>query len=428
MKPFALALGGLLAVGGLAAPARAQVRTPPDSQQRTDDQSSQPQRPRSRGRVGEAIGGGGGPTTAPTAGAVDETPAVTHHKIDVGGKTIAYTATAAQMPLKDPEGETEAHVFYVAYTQDNPGDLSKRAVTFCFNGGPGSASLWVHMGGMGPRQPLLMDDGDMPPPPFHLVDNPDTWLDQTDLVFIDAVGTGYSRAKNNDVARRMNGVQGDIDAFAEFIRMYITRNDRWASPLFLAGESYGTFRAAGLAGRMASKGIAFNGITLIGTILNYGSSRGNLMNGLPNALILPTFTADAFYHKKLPPELSKDLKATLAEAERFAMGDYLAALNMGDALPDEQRRAVIRQVSRYTGLKPEYVDESNLRLDVGHFTRELLRDRRTQIGRYDGRLTGPAPMNAGRWPTSTRPTRWSARRSSRRSCSTSGASCTTRST
>jgi carboxypeptidase C (cathepsin A) len=374
MRMFSLALFGMLMMV-LAAPAFSQNRQP-----------GQRQFPGGRGEQA-------GPTSAPTSSEIDETPIVTHHKIDVDGKTISYTATVAQMPLKNANGETEAHMFYVAYTMDTP-DLAKRPVTFAFNGGPGSASIWVHMGAMGPRKPQLMDNGDMPQPPFHLIDNPNTWLDQTDLVFIDAVGTGYSRAKNNDIAHRINGVQGDIDSFSEFIRMYITRNERWGSPLFLAGESYGTFRAAGLAGRMADKGIALNGITLIGTILNYGASRGALINGLGNALDLPTFTADAFYHKKLPPELEKDLKTTLAEVEKWAMTDYVSALNKGDQLSDDERKDIIAKLSRYTGLKPQYVDDSNLRLDVGHFTRELLRDKKLQIGRYDGRLTGPSPMNA----------------------------------
>jgi carboxypeptidase C (cathepsin A) len=173
---------------------------------------------------------------------VDETPVVTHHSVTVHGKTLNYTATVAQMPLKNASGDTEAHIFYMAYTLDGQSDITKRPLTFCFNGGPGSASMWVHMGGMGPRSPKLMPNGSMPPPPYHMIDNQDTWLDQTDLVFIDPVGTGYSRAKTIEVARRLNGVQGDIQSVSEFMRMYIMRNSRELSPLYIAGESYGTFR------------------------------------------------------------------------------------------------------------------------------------------------------------------------------------------
>jgi len=331
---------------------------------------------------------------AVTAGAVDETPVVTHHEVTVGGKTLRYTATVAQMPINAASGENEAHMFYMAYTLDGT-DPTRRPLTFAFNGGPGSASVWVHMGAMGPRTVQLMDSGDMPPPPFKLVDNPNSWLDQTDLVFIDPVGTGYSRARTADIARRMNGLPGDLESVGEFIRMYLTRSNRWKSPLFIAGESYGTMRAAGLAGRLIDRGIAFNGIVLISTILNFQTVRPNLTNSLAYAVHLPTYTADAFHHKKLAPDLQKDLKATLKEAEGWAMTGYLAALNKGSRLPEAERKTAVEKLARYTGLEPRYVDESDLRIDVAHFTRELLRDKHLTIGRLDGRITGPASLNAG---------------------------------
>src|SRR5581483_10679575 len=261
------------------------------------------------GRGGRG-GGVAGPGPA-IGGDVDETPAVTHHSIQLNGKTLNYTATAAQMPLKDAAGETEAHIFYVAYTLDGVSDLSKRPVTFCFNGGPGSASLWVHIGAMGPRSPKLQPNGSMPPPPYTMKDNPNTWLDQTDLVFIDAIGTGYSRAKTIEVARRMNGVQGDLQSFGEFIRMYLIRNDRETSPLFLAGESYGSFRAAGLAGYLIDRGIAFNGVVLIGTTLNL-ETIWSRSDDIVYELELPTYAADAWFHKKVSTDLQKkDLKSFL---------------------------------------------------------------------------------------------------------------------
>jgi len=327
-------------------------------------------------------------------GEIDETPVVTHHSIAVDGKTIDYTATVAQMPLKDPSGETEAHIFYMAYTLDNA-EASKRPLTFCFNGGPGSASMWVHMGGMGPRSPKLMPNGSMPPPPYRLTDNQDTWLDKSDLVFIDPVGTGYSRAKTLEVARRMNGVAGDIQSVGEFMRLYIVRNNRQLSPLFIAGESYGTFRAAGLAGYLIDRGIAFNGIVLIGTTLNL-ETIWSRSDDLVYQLEFPTYAADAYYHHKVAPDLQrKDLKTFLKEAEGFAMGEYAGALAKGDELPAAERKAVVEKLVRYSGVDARYIEESNLRWDVSHFQRQLLRDRQLTIGRLDGRLSGPASLNTG---------------------------------
>ena len=326
---------------------------------------------------------------------MDEKPIVTHHEIEVGGKTIKYTATVAQMPLKDASGDTEAHIFYTAYTLDDA-DPTTRPLTFAFNGGPGAASLWVHMGGFGPKRVKLMDNGDMPQPPFQFVDNESTWLDKTDLVFIDPVGTGYSRARSTEIARRMNGVQGDLLSVAEFIRMYINRNDRYVSPVFIAGESYGTFRAAGLAGTLIDQGQAVNGIVLVSTVLNYAVLRPGLLNPNAYAVHLPTFTADAWYHKKLAPDLqSKPLTDVLKESEAWAMGGLLQALNKGDSISPEERKAAVEKTARLTGLDPKYVDQSDLHIDVGHFTRELLRDQRQTIGRLDGRLKGPSPLDAG---------------------------------
>ncbi len=210
-----------------------QSRQAPAQTQTTTPTAPAPQAaPQGRG----GRGGISGPGPA-IGGDIDETPVVTHHSVTVRGKTLNYTATVAQMPLKNAaNGETEAHIFYMAYTLDGQSDVTKRPLTFCFNGGPGSASMWVHMGGMGPRSPKLMPNGSMPPPPYQMKDNQDTWLDQTDLVFIDPVGTGYSRAKTIEVARRMNGVQGDIQSVGEFMRMYITHNSRELSPLYHRGR------------------------------------------------------------------------------------------------------------------------------------------------------------------------------------------------
>jgi carboxypeptidase C (cathepsin A) len=374
------------------AQAPAATPTPAAATQTTPQTPTPPQSPEAQ-PGGRGRGGVAGPGPA-VGGDVDETPVVTKHSINLDGKTLNYTATVAQMPLKNAAGDTEAHIFYMAYTLDGV-DKAQRPLTFCFNGGPGSASMWVHLGGMGPRSPKLMPNGSMPPPPYQLSDNPNTWLDQTDLVFIDPVGTGYSRAKSIDVARRMNGVQGDIQSVGEFMRMYLARYDRTLSPLFIAGESYGTFRAAGLAGYLIDRGIAFNGVVLIGTTLNLATIWGR-NDDLVYTLLLPSLAADAWYHKKVPADLQrKDLKTFLKEVEAFASTEYAGALMKGDSMTAPERKAMIDKLVKYTGLEARYLDESNMRIDVSHFTRELLRDRHETIGRYDGRLTGPSSLNVG---------------------------------
>lgn len=375
-------------------PAQPQEQPQGRGAQRTTAPAPAPAATEGRGG-GRGRGGVSGPGPAINTGYVDETPVVTHHSVQVDGKTLNYTATVAQMPLKDSSGNTEAHIFYMAYTLDGVPDSTKRPLTFSFNGGPGSASMWVHMGGMGPRSPKLQPTGGMLQPPYQMKDNQDTWLDKTDLVFIDPVGTGYSRANSIEIARHMNGVQGDIQSVGEFMRMYITRNNRELSPLFIAGESYGTFRAAGLAGYLIDRGIAFNGVVLIGTTLNL-ETIWSRSDDLVYQLEFPTYAADAYYHKRVSPDLQrKDIKAFLKDAETFAMGDYALALAKGDDISPAERKATIDKLVRFTGLEARYLDETNLRWDVSHFTRELLRDKHETIGRYDGRLEGPSGLNTG---------------------------------
>ncbi|HTS77344.1 MAG TPA: hypothetical protein VMG40_14120 [Bryobacteraceae bacterium] len=384
----AFALAAMIQIPGANAQGRQGQQAQPQAQAPQRSAPAPQPAPGGRGR-------GGVPGPGPAIGGdIDETPVVTHHSINVGGQTIKYTATVAEMPLMNSSGETEAHIFYMAYTLDGA-DPAKRPLTFSFNGGPGSASMWVHMGGFGPRSPKLMPDGGMPAPPFQMKDNQDTWLDKTDLVFIDPVGTGYSRAKTVEIARRMNSVSGDIQSVGEFIRMYITRNNRELSPLFIAGESYGTFRTAGLAGYLIDRGIAFNGIVLVGTTLNL-ETIWSRSDDLVYQLEFPTYCADAYYHKKVAPDLQKKpLQTFLKEAESFAMGEYAVALGKGDELPPAERKAVLDKLVRYTGLDAHYLEETNLRWDVAHFTRELMRNEHETIGRYDGRLMGPSAMNTG---------------------------------
>jgi len=220
----------------------------------------------------------------------------------------------------------------------------------------------------------MPEDGSMPPPPYQLTDNAETWLDQADLVFIDPVGTGYSRSVKADQAAKFLSLNGDIESIGDFIRLYLTRYERWSSPLFLAGESYGTTRAAGLAGHLFERGIAFNGIILVSTVLNFSTISFTTGNELPYPLFLPTYTATAWFHKKLPPDLGTDLAAALKEAEEWATGDYLQALNRGDRLSPRKRQETIGRLARYTGLDERFIDNSNLRIEAERFTKELLRD------------------------------------------------------
>jgi len=318
----------------------------------------------------------------------EEPPVVTHHEIHVGGKTLKYTATTGMMPIRNAKGETEAHIFFMAYTLDGAGDNSHRPLMFSFNGGPGSASVWLHLGAIGPKRVVMLPDGRMPAPPFHLVDNEYTWLDQTDLVFIDPVGTGYSRAEKPELNKKFWGLRGDIESVGEFIRMYLTRNERWTSPLFLVGESYGTTRAAGLSGYLIERGMAFNGIVLVSSILNFETASFVKGNDLPYILYLPSYAATAWYHHKLSPDLQADLSKTLKEVEAWSATDYAAALQKGDRLTGAERQAVIDRLSRYTGLEKGFIDDSNLRVPIFAFTKELLRDEKRTVGRIDSRFKG----------------------------------------
>lgn len=339
----------------------------------------------------------------------EEPPVVTRHKLAAQGGLLKYTATAGTLPLINAGGETEAHIFFMAYTLDKSGDTSQRPLIFAFNGGPGSSSVWLHLGAIGPKRVDMPEDGSMPPPPYRLTENAETWLDQADLVFIDPVGTGYSRAVDPDQASKFLALKGDIESVGEFIRLYLTRFERWSSPLFLAGESYGTTRAAGLAGHLFERGIAFNGILLVSTVLNFSTISFTTGNELPYVLFLPTYTATAWYHKKLAPEMGDDLAATLKEAERWATSDYLQALNKGDRLSPEERRETIRQLARFTGLEIRYIDNCNLRIEAERFTKELLREQKKMVGRYDSRLKGNVLQAASEQPdfdpslTSVRP-------------------------
>lgn len=322
---------------------------------------------------------------------VPEAPPVqTQHQIALNGEILSYTATTGVIPLKDEDkDQVTARVFFTSYTLDGVDDTSTRPLAFVFNGGPGSSSVWLHLGAIGPKRVVLQPEGWMPSPPFRLEDNAYSWLDLADLVFIDPVGTGYSRAADPEKKKEFWSLENDLKSVGEFIRLYLTRAKRWHSPLFLAGESYGTTRAAGLAGHLFSQGIAFNGLVLISTVLNFQTIEFEQGNDLPYVLFLPTYAATAWYHHKLSPALQeRSVREVVEEAEAWAETEYLVALTKGDRLSDSDRQTVIAQLAAYTGLSPRFIDDSNLRVRDRHFFKELLRDQKRTVGRLDSRFKG----------------------------------------
>ncbi len=322
----------------------------------------------------------------------------TTHRIMLGDEEIEYRATTGTIVLKKEEGEPRASVFFIAYEKISDDDGDDRPVTFSFNGGPGSSSVWLHLGVLGPRRIQMPDDGTAPPPPYQLVDNAYTLLDVSDLVFIDPVSTGFSRAAPGYDASKFHGVEADLNSVGEFIRLYTTRNHRWQSPKFLIGESYGTIRAAGLAMRLQDAyGMYLNGIMLVSTVLDFQTINFAHGNDLPYSLFLPAFAATARYHHRLPAQGDRPLPDFLAEVEAFALGDYNVALAQGDALPQEQRKRIAQRLADYTGLPEDYIEKSDLRVNIFKFARELLREDRKIIGRFDSRITGVVtdPIGSG---------------------------------
>jgi len=321
----------------------------------------------------------------------DEKQVETTHTVTIDGQAMPYTARAGTIALRDAEDKPTASIFYIAYTRNDATNLAERPVTFSFNGGPGSSSVWLHMGLLGPRRVVLENDGSPVPPPYALTNNESSLLDVTDLVFIDPVSTGYSRATKPDDARKFHGVREDVTSVAEFIRLYVTRNRRWPSPKFVIGESYGTTRAAALSGELAGRHrMLVNGIMLVSTVLNFQTIRFADGNDLPYVLYLPSYTAGAWYHKKLPADLQKQpLEEVLRQAEAFAVGDYNQALFLGAGLPAERRKSVVREMARLTGLTEEYVERADLRVSLARFARELLSAENQVIGRFDCRYRGP---------------------------------------
>jgi carboxypeptidase C (cathepsin A) len=330
-------------------------------------------------------------------GELQDQLSTTQHSVTIGQQEIHYTVIAGTIVLKEEQekdsksdGEkAKASVFFVAYTLDNVGDTAKRPITFSFNGGPGSSSVWLHLGVLGPRRVETDQQGNLLQPPYQLVENQYSILDQTDLVFIDPISTGFSRVVQGEEAKQFHGFRKDIESIGDFIRLYTTRYQRWTSPKFLIGESYGTTRAAGLSGYLQERhGLYLNGIMLISSVLDFQTIRFMNGNDLPYILYLPSFTATAWYYNLLDEELQADLYQTLREVEEFAVGEYTVALMKGTDLLEDERQEVIKKLTRYTGLPIDYIGRTDLRVNIMRFCKELLRNQGKTVGRFDSRFTG----------------------------------------
>ena len=343
---------------------------------------------------------------------------VTAHTLTLGGKTLKYHVTAGYLLLKEEEGKPlvkkdgapppagekavaetaktkdglkpKAKVFFTAYTLDDVADPATRPLMFAFNGGPGSASIWLHMASFGPRRANLTSEGEAPPPPYQLVDNESTWLDRTDIVFIDPVSTGYSRPVTKESPDQFHGLKEDIASVGDFIRLYTSRNARWLSPKIVLGESYGTTRAAGLAEYLQNRyGLYLNGIVLVSSVLSFQTLEFTPQNNDPYIGFLPTYTATAWYHHRLPADLQgKSLAEVSAAARAFAGGDYTLALARGDALPAAEKQRVANELGRFTGLPAAYYLQRKLRVPDALFFTQLLKDEGKIVGRLDSRFTG----------------------------------------
>lgn len=296
----------------------------------------------------------------------------------------------AEKPVDPTKGKPKAQVFFVAYVAEDVGDPAARPLTFAFNGGPGSSSIWLHLGGIGPRRAQLSDAGEALPPPSKLVDNESTWLPKTDLVFIDPVSTGYSRPAPGEEAKQFWGYKEDIQSVGDFIRLWTTKYGRWASPKFIAGESYGTTRAAGLSDYLESRyGLYLNGIVLISSVLNFQAIDFSPGNDQPYPLFLPSYASAAWYHKKLSPDLEQlTLPDLLSKVEQFAQDDYAHALSRGDRLSPDEKSSVAAQLARFTGLSQQRFLQLSLRESDHLFFNDLLRDQNRSLGRFDSRFTG----------------------------------------
>ena len=327
-------------------------------------------------------------------------PRKSEASITLNGRAMKYTAVAEFVPvtaggLDDKRGEPEAAVFTTSYFLENA-DPTARPVCFVFNGGPGSASIWLHLGALGPKRVVIREDGTMPAPPYTVTDNQESWFEHFDLVFIDPPHTGFSVTASEEARKKMLSVDGDVDALAECIRTWLGRHRRWSSPVYLAGESYGTTRGAALADKLQQIGVALSGLIMVSCAMDLQSIVFAPRNDLPYALFLPAFACVAQYHGKLSGSLAESPAAARAAAEEFAGGEYLAALHAGARLSKAARRRIVNRVAQLTGLAPSLVEEKNLRISDHTFFFELLRDRGLIVGRLEARVTGPMAASRSR--------------------------------
>jgi carboxypeptidase C (cathepsin A) len=326
--------------------------------------------------------------TAESAAAKEES-STTQHSARIGGAIIAYTATASTTLLKNDKGEPTALIYSTAYTRNDVKDLSRRPITFIYNGGPGSSSVWLHMGAWGPRRVITADPHSTPPAPYKVVDNEYSLLDASDLVFVDPVGTGFSHAAGKAQDKDFWGVEEDVKSLAQFITRYASRNGRWNSPKYLLGESYGTFRSAALVDYLQShEHMDFNGVVLMSSVLDFDTILFPQGADLPYVLILPSYAAVAAYYGALP-NAPANMNVFLDEVRLFARTDYATALMQGDNLSSAQRDAIVKKLAAYTGLSEEYIRKADLRVSSPQFRAELLRGRDLNTGRLDARYSGP---------------------------------------
>lgn len=334
-----------------------------------------------------------------TASVPEPQVSVTQHQGTFNGERIKYTAIAGETPLKNNKGETTAQIFSISYIKDNVKDNSRRPVSFIFNGGPGSSSVWLHMGVFGPKKIVIPSDAiDDGAPPFNLQDNPDTVLDVTDLVFIDPVGTGFSRTVGEGDGKDYWGIRQDAKSIAKFIRIWLREQGRWNSPKYIGGESYGTTRSAALINELEGRfdDVSINGILLISTILDFSIGTYDQGNELAYMVHLPTMAATAWYHKQVDTNLS--IHDWVAQAREFAVKEYAPALLMGPELQGEQRAEIRTKLAKFTGLSEKYLDQANLRVHFQRFNKEVMRDEGVALGRLDSRFKGEEFDDAGEYP------------------------------
>jgi len=328
------------------------------------------------------------PAEGATPPAPKEESSVTEHSTKIGGQAVAYKATASTTLLKNEKGEPTALLYSTAYTRTDVKDVSQRPLAFLYNGGPGSASVWVHMGAYGPRRVASVDINGGVAPPYKIVDNNESLLDHADLVFIDPIGTGFSHAAGKAQDKDFWGVDQDMKSLAQFIHTYVSRNNRWSSPKFLIGESYGTFRSAALGNYLqAHEGIYLNGIVLMSSVLNLGTISFNPGEDMTYIFYVPSYAATAWYQKALK-DRPENLDTFLDEARKFASTEYAAALMKGDKLSEGEKAETARKLSRFTGLSEEYLSKANLRVNLAQFMKELQRAKGMTVGRFDSRFSG----------------------------------------